>query len=409
MYQRAMSKTYNWSKDRIQVIMLAGSQALVMSGSSLIMTITALTGAMLADDPALSTLPLAFQFVGMMCASIPASLLMGKIGRRFGFTVGLLIGITSAFIAAQGVFTSNFWLFVVGSFGLGVNNSFASYLRFAAAEVVDKEHRPQAISYVMAGGIVAAFLGPWLATHTKEWFEPVLFAGGFVSLAGLYILSMIIIWSVKFRNETINNELHGPARPLLEIAKQPAFITAVLAATMGYGVMSLVMTATPLAMIACGFEFTDAAFIIQWHVVGMFLPSFFTGKLIQKFGTLNIILIGTVLNGLCMALALAGIDLMNFWFALVALGVGWNFMFIGGSNLLTQCYRETERSKVQALNDFLVYSTVAAASFSSGAIQNSLGWSWVNTVVAVPMILALLSVVWLKALTKKQSVHQAGE
>ncbi len=393
--------THDWSKDRIQVFLLAGAQALVMSGASLIMTVTALTGAMLADDPAMSTLPLAFQFVGMMCATIPASLYMGKVGRKIGFTTGLGIGILSALLAAYGIFQNNFWIFTVGSFGLGINNSFAAYLRFAAAEVVGKEHRPQAISYVMAGGIIAAFLGPWLATQSKEWFEPILFAGGFIAMMGLYGLAMLVVWSVRFQKGTPQADIHGPARPLKEIIKQPSFITAALAGTMGYGVMSLVMTATPLAMVACGLEFSDAAFVIQWHVVGMFLPSFFTGKLIQKFGVLKIILTGTLLNGVCMTIALAGLDIMNFWFALVALGVGWNFMFVGGSSLLTECYRETERSKVQALNDFLVFGTVALASFSSGAIQNELGWSWVNGVVALPMLLAFASVIWLDIVRKK--------
>lgn len=403
-----MENTYNWSKDRIQVFLLAAVQAMVMSGSSLIMTTTALTGAILADKPAMATLPLAFQFVGMMCATIPASLFMGRVGRKLGFSVGLAIGLGSALLSTYAIFQGNFWLFVVGSFGLGINNSFAAFLRFAAAEVVGKDHRPTAISYVMAGGIVAAFLGPWLATQSKEWFEPVLFAGGFLAMAGLYLIAMTIVMTVRFRKETPNSELHGPARPLWEIVKQPAFITAGLSATMGYGVMILVMTATPLAMVACGIDFSDAAFVIQWHVLGMFLPSFFTGKLIQKFGVLNIILVGAILNGICMAFALAGLDLMNFWIALVALGVGWNFMFIGGSSLLTQCYRETERAKVQALNDFIVFGTVAAASFSSGAIQNALGWSWVNFMVAAPMTLALASVIWLKVLNSR-SVRPAGE
>lgn len=398
-----MEDTYNWSKDRIQVFLLAAVQAMVMSGSSLIMTTTALTGAILADKPSMATLPLAFQFVGMMCATIPASLFMGRVGRKLGFSVGLSIGLLSALLATYAIFQGNFWLFVVGSFGLGINNSFAAFLRFAAAEVVSKDHRPTAISYVMAGGIVAAFLGPWLATQSKEWFEPVLFAGGFLAMAGLYLIAMAIVMGIRFRKETPNTEVHGPARPLLEIVKQPTFITAGLSATMGYGVMVLVMTATPLAMVACGLDFSDAAFVIQWHVLGMFVPSFFTGKLIQKFGVLNIIFIGAVLNGICMAFALAGLDLMNFWFALVALGVGWNFMFIGGSSLLTQCYRETERAKVQALNDFVVFGTVAAASFSSGAIQDAMGWSWVNFVIAVPMTLALLSVIWLKVLNARSN------
>lgn len=393
--------THNWSKDRIQVVLLAATQALVMSGASLIMTVTALTGTLLADDPAMATMPLAFQFVGMMVATIPASLYMGKVGRKIGFMTGLGFGVFSAIIAAWGIFEGSFWLFSLGSFGLGINNSFAAYLRFAAAEVVDVDRRPQAISYVMAGGIVAAFLGPWLATQTQGMFEPVLFAGGFVALAGLYIAAMFVVLIVRFNNDVPHADHHGEARPLLEIAKQPTFITAALAATMGYGVMSLVMTATPLAMVGCGLEFEDAAFVIQWHVVGMFLPSFFTGKLIQKFGVLTIILIGTLLNVVCMIFALSGMDLMNFWFGLVALGVGWNFMFIGGSSLLTQCYRETERSKVQALNDFLVFGTVAAMSFSSGAIQNAMGWAWVNGVVAVPMLMAFSAVVWLSILRKR--------
>ncbi|SCA55675.1 conserved membrane hypothetical protein [Candidatus Terasakiella magnetica] len=366
-----------------------------MSAGSLIMTMTALTGTYLADDPSMSTLPLAIQFVGMMCAAVPASLFMGKVGRKIGFSVGFFIGFLSAGLATWGIFEGSFWLFSAGSFGLGITNSFGQYLRFAATEVVEAQHRPQAISYVMAGGIIAAFLGPWLATQTKDYFEPVLFAGGFASLTLVYIAAIFVVCLVRFRNDVPHEDHHGPARPLSEIAKQPAFITAVLAAAMGYGVMSFVMTATPLAMVGCGLEFKDAAFVIQWHVVGMFLPSFFTGKLIKKYGVLRIIFIGTLLNVACMAFALSGLDLMNFWFALVALGVGWNFMFIGGSSLLTQCYRETERSKVQAVNDLIVFSVVAIGSFSSGAIQNAMGWDWVNMVIGLPLLLALLSVIWL--------------
>lgn len=395
--------SHNWSKDRIQVFLLSACQALMMSGTSLIMTITALTGAMLATDPGMATLPLAFQFVGMMCTTIPASLFMGKIGRKIGFSVGFAAGSLSALLAAHAVYIGDFWLFVIGSFGIGISASFAQYLRFAAAEIVDTEHRPSAISYVLAGGLVAAFLGPWLATQSKEWFDPILFVGGFVCVAVLYAIAILVVWCVRFNKSTPDSDLHGPARPLMEIARQPAFITAALAATMGYGVMSFVMTATPLAIVGCGLEFSDAAFVIQWHIVGMYLPSFFTGKLIKTFGVLKIIMAGTVLNALCMAFALSGLDLMNFWFALVALGVGWNFMFVGGSSLLTECYRETERAKVQALNDFLVFGTVALASFSSGAIQNTLGWGWVNAVIALPMLLALISVIWLNG-KRKESV-----
>jgi len=399
----AKEYTYNWSTDRWQVFLLAACQSMMMSGSSLIMTLTALTGTYLAEDPAMATLPLAIQFVGMMVATIPASLFMGKVGRKIGFSVGFALGIVSACIATWGIFENSFWLFSAGSFGLGMTNSFAQYLRFAATEVVDAPHRPQAISYVMAGGIVAAFLGPWLATQTKDYFEPVLFAGSFAALTFLYIAAVAIVLVVRFRDNIQHEEHHDPARPLKEIAKQPTFIAALLSAAMGYGVMSFVMTATPLAIVACGLEFKDAAFIIQWHVVGMFLPSFFTGKLIQRFGVLNIIGIGAILNLACMAFALAGLDLMNFWFALVALGVGWNFMFVGGSSLLTDCYRPSERSKVQALNDFIVFGTVAAASFSSGAIQNAWGWNWVNISIVAPMVISLIAVLWLALIRKREA------
>jgi len=399
----ASEYTYDWTKDRWQVFLLTACQSMMMSGSSLIMILTALTGTYLADDPSMATLPLAIQFVGMMCATIPASLLMGKIGRKAGFTIGFTIGLGAAALTTWGIFQNSFWIFAAGSFGLGMTNAFSQYLRFAATELVDVQHRPQAISYVMAGGILAAFLGPWLATQTRDYFEPVLFAGGFATLSILYISAIIIIWIVRFRDHVPLDDTHGPARPLRQIMRQPVFITAVLSGAMGYGVMSFVMTATPLAMIACGLEFKDAAFVIQWHVVGMYLPSFFTGKLIKKFGVLNIITVGVLLNFACMAFALSGLELLDFWLGLVALGVGWNFMFIGGSALLTQSYHPTERSKVQAVNDFIVFGTVAAGSFSSGAIQNAWGWSWINLAIVAPLVLALLSILWLALLRKRET------
>lgn len=394
---------YNWSKDRKQVFMLSGAQALFMSATSLLMTVTALTGSLLADDPGLATLPLAIQFVGVMCATIPASLFMGRVGRKMGFFIGYMIGVAASLLAVYAIFQNDFWLFTAASFGLGINNAFGAFLRFAAAECVDRPHRPNAISYVLAGGLVAAFLGPWLATQTKELFEPILFAGGFLAMGILYALAAGVVLLVRFKKDIPSDEVHGPARPLKEIARQPAFITAILSGTIGYGIMSLVMTATPLAMVACGFDFNQAAFVIQWHVVGMFLPSFFTGKLINRFGVLNIILIGALLNGVCMAITLSGIEMMHFWLGLVILGVGWNFMFIGGSALLTECYRDTERAKVQALNDFLVFACVAAASFSSGALQNNLGWDWVNMVIAAPLSIALMAVIWLIAKRRSEA------
>ena len=310
------------------------------------MTVTALTGASLTDDAAMATLPLALQFVGTMAATIPASLLMGRVGRRSGFSIGQTIGVVFALLSAYAVYQGYFWLFAVGSAGLGVHNAFWQYLRFAASEAVSRPKRARAISYVLAGGVVAAVAGPWLATHSRDLMNPVLFAGSYAVLAGLCAATILLLQTVRFRSPEFAESAPG-GRPLMEIVLTPIFITAVLSSALGYGVMVLVMTATPLAMVGHGFHFSDAAFVIQWHVLGMFVPSFFTGKLIDRFGVTAIITVGVFLNLGAMILNLSGVTLENFWIALVLLGTGWNFMYIGGTTLLTESYRPEERAKVQ--------------------------------------------------------------
>jgi len=379
------------------VLILSASQALSMTGSTLVMTVTALTGASLTDDAAMTTLPLALQFVGTMAATIPASLLMGRVGRRLGFSIGQAIGTVFALMSAYAVYQGDFWLFAVGSAGLGVHNAFWQYLRFAASEAVSLPKRARAISYVLAGGVVAAVAGPWLATHSRDLLNPVLFAGSYAVLAGLCAATILLLQTARFRSPEQAESTHE-GRPLMEIVLTPIFITAVLSSALGYGVMILVMTATPLAMIGHGFHFSDAAFVIQWHVLGMFVPSFFTGKLIDRFGVTAIITVGVFLNLGTMILNLSGVTLENFWIALVLLGTGWNFMYIGGTTLLTESYRPEERAKVQAFNDFLVFATVSVSSFSSGALYSAFDWNTVNWAMAVPMVLALLSVARLKRL-----------
>ena len=377
------------------VLILSLSQALSQTGSTLVMTVTALTGASLTDDAAMATLPLALQFVGTMAATIPASLFMGRVGRRLGFSIGQALGIFFALICAYAVYDGDFWLFAFGSAGLGIHNAFWQYMRFAASEAVSLPKRARAISYVLAGGVVAAVAGPWLATHSRDLLPSSLFTGSYAVIAGLCAVAVLILQTARFQtSERIESEDAG--RPIIEIVMTPVFLTAVLSSAFGFGVMILVMTTTPLAMVGHGFQFADAAFVIQWHVLGMYVPSFFTGKLIDRFGVITIIAVGALLNLGAMILNLSGVTLENFWIALVLLGTGWNFMFIGGTTLLTKSYRPEERAKVQALNDFLVFSSVAVFSFSSGALYSAYDWQTVNWAIAVPMILALLSVAILK-------------
>lgn len=377
---------------RRNVLILSACLALSMTGVTLVFTVAALAGQVLADDKSLATLPLAFLFTSVMVSTIPASFLMSRIGRRAGFTIGQLIGMAGAGLAAYAIYQGDFWLFVGSNVLLGTHNAFWQYYRFAAAETADPDYRPKAISYVLAGGVVAAVCGAQLAKWSVDLLEPVLYAGGYVVAAGLTVITIVLLQGISIPKPVIRSYRAG--RPLLEIARQPVFIAAVTSAMLGYGVMTLVMTATPLAMQFCGFNFDDTATIIQWHALGMFAPSFFTGHIIKRFGVVPVIITGALLNAGCMAINLAGIEFTHFWFGLVLLGLGWNFMFVGGTTLLTEAYRPEEQTKVQALNDFLVFSTVAAASFSSGALQHTFGWAAVNGAIALPMLAAFVVALW---------------
>jgi len=380
---------------RRNVMVLSICQALSMTGASLVIAISALAGKMLADDDSLATFPIAFQFTATMLTTIPASLFMGRVGRKVGFVVGQLIGICGAAVASYAIFEGNFWLFAFGSALLGSHNAFWQYYRFAAADTASENFKAKAISLVMAGGVFAAIAGPQLAKWSIDMFEPILFVGGYVAIICLSSITIIMLQGISIPKPTsVGISVKG--RPLSVIMRQPVFIVAVIAAMFGYSVMTLVMTATPLAMNFCGFGFSDTATVIQFHALAMFAPSFFTGHLIRKFGVLNIIIMGTVLNICCMAVNLAGIDFYNFWGGLVLLGLGWNFMFIGGTTLLTEAYKSEERSKVQAANDFIVFGTVSIAAFSSGALLDVFGWAAVNAGVALPMCLAFGAVVWFR-------------
>ena len=380
---------------RRNVLLLAVCQSLSATTMSLIITVHALAGFMLAEDKTLATLPLGIMFTMVMVSTIPASLFMKRYGRRLGFTLGQSIGTIAAIISVYAIFKEDFWLFALGGAFLGTHTAFWQYYRFAAADTASAAYRSRAISYVLAGGVISAVLGPELAKYSRELFAPVVFAGNFVVMAILCLITIIVLQFVTIPPPS-DEDRASVGRPLSKIVSQPKFITAVLASMCGYGVMVLVMTTTPLAVLGNEHSFNDAAFIIQWHILGMFVPSFFTGHLIKRFGVLPIIVSGALLMAICVAVNMTGVGITQFWVALVALGVGWNFMFVGGTTMLTETYERSERAKVQATNDFLVFGTVAIASLSSGVLFNTIGWQGVNLAVVVPIVLILTVTIWFR-------------
>jgi len=384
---------------RRNVPLLAACQALMMSGASLIIATAALVGFALAEDKSWATLPLAAQFIATMCTTIPAALLMDRIGRRQNFMLATLFGLSGTVFATLAILKGTFSLFTLGTLQIGIFNGFGNYYRFAAADSVAKDLKGRAVSYIMAGGVVAAFVGPNLANMTRGLVGSAPFAGSYASLAVLYILSLAVLSFLQLPPKTTKEDMHysSTGRPLKIIAAQPMFIVALICGMLGYGVMALAMTATPLAMQHFSHPFPKTSFVIQWHVLGMFGPAFITGHLIKRCGVLNVMLAGALLGVACMAINLAGSSVWHFWTALLLLGVSWNFLFIGATILLTETYRPKERAKTQALNDFAVFTTVALSSLSAGALQSRYGWQVVNLVLVPLLTIILAAILWGKS------------
>ena len=384
---------------RRNVALLAICQALMMSGTSLIITTAALVGFELAENRSWATLPLAAQFIATMFTTIPAALLMERIGRKQGFMLASIFGISGGIFATLGILQGKFWLFTLGTLQVGIFNGFGNYYRFAAADAVDKEYKSRAVSYIMAGGVVAAFVGPNLANVTRDLIKTAPFAASFFVLVGIYIMSLIVQVFLKLPPKPTIEDVSGEStgRPLKVIAAQPMFIVALTCGMLGYGVMALAMTATPLAMHHFAYPFSRTSFVVQWHVLGMFAPAFFTGHLIKRYGVFNIMLAGGIFGVACVAVNLTGSSVAHFWTALLLLGISWNFLFIGATTLLTETYRPEERAKTQALNDFIVFTTVALSSLSAGALQNSYGWQVVNLGLIPLLIVILASIIWGKS------------
>lgn len=386
------------------VPLLAISQALMMSSTSLIVATAALVGFALAEDKSLATLPLAAQFIATMLTSIPAAMLMQKIGRKKGFMLASLLGMSAALIASYAIIDKNFWLFVAATSLVGMFNGFGTYFRFTAADIVDDAHKSRAISYVLAGGVVAAVIGPNLAKYSRQWIDSAEFAGSYGAILVLYMLILFALSFLRLPDHLAKLPPSGQhtARPLWQIVRQKKFIVAMLCGMLGYGVMSFVMTATPLAMSHHQHPFDDTSFVIQWHVLAMFAPSFFTGHLMKYAGKLPIMLLGTLLGLACVLINLNGHTVTHFWIALICLGVSWNFLFVGATSLLTETYGDGEQGKAQAINDFIIYTTVAISSLSAGALQHRFGWQMVNIGVIPLLLVIALSIVYLGWFDRKE-------
>ena len=381
---------------------LAICQGLLLINNTVLVTVNGLAGFALAPDKALATLPVSLYFVGSALTTIPLSFMMKRYGRRAGFTLGAVFAVIGSLICAAALYAASFWLLCAGVLVLGGYFAAGQYYRFAAADTAPADFKATAISLVLAGGIVGGFVGPETSKRTMELVPGHLYAGAYLSLVGFALLSALVLrW---LRIPALGHAQRVSAgRPLAVIARQPAFIVAVLCGMIAYGVMNLLMTTTPLAMIACEHPFSDAAFVIQWHVVGMFAPSFVTGTLIKRFGLATIMLAGVALNVACVVIALAGVEVMHFWLAMLLLGVGWNFMFIGATSLLTETHTPAERAKVQGMNDAAIFVTMVASSFSSGALFSLQGWEAMNRWALPVLAVAGAAILWLVRARRRQS------
>lgn len=382
---------------------LAAAQSLGGSAAAIFVALGGLVGhALLGADKEFATLPVTAFVLGTACGTLPAGYLSRQFGRRAAFMGGAIGGALSGLLAAWAIFEQSFLLFCLASCLSGLVGALVQQYRFAAADTASDAFRPKAISWVMAGGVLAGVIGPQTVIHTVGLFEPVLFAGSFVALAGLNIIAFVILSMIRIPLPG-RDARKLPGRPMLEIISQRRFIVAVCCAIGSYALMSFVMTATPLAMVACGLTQTDATLAIQWHVLAMFGPSFFTGNLIARFGKEKIVAAGLFLLVGCGVVALAGVAVENFWIALVLLGLGWNFGFIGATAMVTETYRPEERTRVQAVNDFLVFGFVALASFSSGTVLHISGWATINWMLFPVVAFCLALLVWLVWSEKRQS------
>ena len=380
--------------------LLALCQGLFLTNNVVFIAINGLVGLQLAPYGWMATLPVMGYVVGGALATPLVARSQARWGRQVSFQIGLAVAFGSALLCATAAFAGNFWLLCSATLVAGYYSANGQLYRFAAAELALPAYREKAVSLVLAGGLLGAVAGPNLARHARDLFS-VPFAGAYLALAGIALLSMACMASIRFAAlpsaAARAQAAQTPGRPLAVLLRQPAFAVAVLGAALGYGVMNLLMAATPLAMQVCGYAFSDAAFVLQWQVIGMFAPGFFTGHLIKRFGTLPIMGAGVLLNLACVAVALSGQDLHQFAIALALLGVGWNFLFTGSTTLALQAYRPEEKDRAQAAINFFVFATMAVTSFASGALVTTQGWELLNFGSLLPIAATGAALLWLAA------------
>jgi MFS family permease len=392
------------ARARSNVVRLAAAQALTGANSAVIFATGSIVGATLAPNISFATVPLSMYVVGLAAGTLPTGAISRLYGRRVAFIIGTGCGVLTGLLGAFAILHRSFALFCCATFLGGLYGAVSQSYRFAAADGASVEYRPKAVSWVMAGGVFAGVLGPQLVQWTMDIWPPYLFAFSFVVQAMVALVAMAVLAGVD-APKPAPSDLRG-GRPLREIVRQPRFIAAALCGIIAYPMMNLVMTSAPLAMKICGLSVSDSNFGIQWHIVAMYGPSFFTGTLIARFGAPRIVAIGLLLEAGAAAVGLSGITAMHFWATLFILGIGWNFSFVGASALVLETHRPQERNKVQAFNDFLVFGMMAIGSFSSGQLLANYGWSAVNLVVFPPVVLGL-AVLTLVSWAKRRANPQA--
>ncbi len=386
-----------FSREPIQpdVLRLAIAQALGGANSAIIFATGAIVGEMFAPNKALATMPISIFVVGMALCTLPTGAVAQRHGRRTAFMIGTTLGILTGLLASAAVLLGSFVLFCIAMFVGGAYAAVVQSFRFAAADCVAQERRARALSAVMAGGVFAGVIGPQVVNLTMNLWEPYLFAITYLAQGAIALLSMAVLARIRIAPPA-RSETEG-GRPLLEIARQPRFVAAAICGVVSYMMMNLVMTSAPLAMKLCGLPLTASNTGLQWHVIAMYGPSFFTGRLITRFGAPAVVVTGLILIAAAAGVGLTGIDIPYFWTALVLLGVGWNFGFVGASTLVLECHRPEERTKVQSFNDFIVFGSMVIGSFASGGLLTAYGWSAVCLVTLPPLLFAMLSLAWARS------------
>jgi MFS family permease len=377
------------------LVLLILCQGIFLTNNITFVAINGLVGLSLTNITWMATLPIMGYVVGGALSTGIVARTQKKYGRQKSFQLGLLVAVLSSLICGYAAYSKNFWLLTFGTFVAGYYSANGQLYRFAAAELTHVSLRDKAISWVLAGGILGAVAGPNLAALTKDSFDTP-FLGAYLTLTVAGIIGLIVMNFIHFPDEVAVKKVMPPGRSTLELLKQPVFMVAAVSSALGYGVMNLLMAATPLAMKVCGLPFSDAALVLQWHVIGMFAPGFFTGSLIKKFGTYRIMILGIVLNFVCILIALSGVEVYQFLLSSFILGVGWNFLFTGATSLAMTAYRPEEKDKAQGIINFFVFATMAITSFSSGALVTTSGWDILNFASLFPVVLMAVALIWLR-------------